>query len=321
MPAPACTDAELIELIETHGLEGTARRLGISSRSIASRRRRLEGKLSRRINTPEHPRAHPIESHPPRIYIEVATGVVIVGSDGHYWPGPATTAHRALVKFTKDMRPRAVIMNGDAFDGAAVSRHPPIGWAKLPTVQQEIEAVQERLHEIELATPRGCRTIWPLGNHDWRYESRIAQLTPEYAGVSGTSLKHHFPNWEPCLACWINDSAPDKGDAVVVAHSFKGGEHAPHNNALRSGRSFITGHLHSPKVDPITDYNGTRFGVDAGMLAEPYGPQFGYAKDNPRQWRSGFCVLTFKDGRLLMPELVTVWDHESVQFRGELVKV
>lgn len=321
MAAPKCTDAELIELVEAHGIEEAARRLKMSSRALGARRRRVEERLNRRINTRPDPRAKPIESHPSRIYVEVATGVVIVASDAHYWPGPPTTAHRALVKFIKNMTPRAVIMNGDAFDGAAVSRHPPIGWAKLPTVQQELEVVQERLHEIELATPRGCRTIWPLGNHDWRYESRIAQVAPEYAGVHGTSLKHHFPNWEPCLACWINDSAPNKADAVVVSHNYKGGEHAPHNNALRSGRSFITGHLHSPKVDPITDYNGTRFGVDAGMLADPYGPQFDYAKDNPRQWRSGFCVLTFLDGQLLMPELVTVWDSETVQFRGELVKV
>lgn len=321
MPAPKCTDAEFVELFESLGPTGTARRLNMATQKVHARRRSLERKLKRRINGPERQHAKPIQSHPPRIYMEVATGTVIVGSDAHYWPGPPTTAHRAFVKFIKEMKPRAVIMNGDAFDGAAVSRHPPIGWTNRPTVQQEIEAVQERLHEIELAAPRGCRTIWPIGNHDWRYENKIALLAPEYAGVEGMSLRHHFPNWEPCLACWINDSAPHKGDAVVVTHEFKAGEHAPHNNAVRSGRSFVTGHLHSQKVDPITDYNGTRFGVDAGMLAEPYGAQFLYAKDNPRPWRSGFCVLTFKDGRLLWPELVTVWDDSTVQFRGELRRV
>jgi hypothetical protein len=321
MPAPASTDAEFIELYADVGPMEVARRYGITARAVLSRRRRLEQKHRIRINAPEHPKARPVGSHPTRIYIEVATGVVIVGSDGHYWPGPPTTAHRAFVKFIKDMKPRAVIVDGDAFDGSSVSRHPPIGWTKLPTVQEEIEAVQERLHEIKLAVPRGCRTIWPIGNHDWRYESKLATVAPEYAGVEGTSLKHHFPDWEPCLSCWINDSAPHKGDAVVVTHDFKSGVHAPHNNAFHSGRSFITGHLHSSKVDPITDYNGTRFGVDVGMLAEPYGPQFMYAKDNPRPWRSGFCVLTFRDGKLLMPELVTVWDSETVQFRGELIRV
>lgn len=41
----------------------------------------------------------------------------------------------------------------------------------------------------------------------------------------------------------------------------------------------------------------------------------------PLDWRSGFGVLTFHRGRLLMPELVQVWDNDSVQFRGKIIKV
>jgi hypothetical protein len=271
--------------------------------------------LNRRINVPDHPNAHPIETHPHRIHLDVPNGTVIIGGDAHYWPGPPSTAHRAFVKFIKEMKPRAVIMNGDAFDGARISRYPPIGWAEQPTVQQEIEVVQERLHEITMACPKGCRRLWPLGNHDSRFETRIATVAPEYAKVAGVSLKDHFPLWEPCWSVFI-------GDDVVVKHRFKGGMHAPQNNTLWSGRTTITGHLHSAKVQPITDYNGTRYGVDTGCLADPMAPAFlDYAEDNPRSWRSGFCVLTFKDGKLLWPELVIVWDADHVQFRGELVKV
>src|SRR5690349_3993729 len=96
--------------------------------NVYARRRTLERKLGRQITGPDHhnqTRFH--VSHPHRICFEVRSGVVLVGSDGHYWPGEPSTAHRAFVHFTKELKPKAVIFNGDAFDGASISRHPPIG--------------------------------------------------------------------------------------------------------------------------------------------------------------------------------------------------
>jgi len=73
---------------------------------------------------------------------------------------------------------------------------------------------------------------------------------------------------------------------------------------------------------PITDYNGTRFGVDAGCLADTEGPQFiDYLEDNPTLWRSGFIVLTFRSGRLMWPEPVYVVEDGKVGFRGEIIEV
>jgi hypothetical protein len=124
-----------------------------------------------------------------------------------------------------------------------------------------------------------------------------------------------MPLWEPCWSVFINDN-------VVVKHRLRSGIHAPHNNTMWAGRTVVTGHLHSQKIMPITDYNGTRYGVDAGCLADPDAKAFtDYTEDGPKNWRSGFAVLTFKDGRLLMPELVTVWDAGHVQWRGDLVAV
>jgi hypothetical protein len=107
----------------------------------------------------------------------------------------------------------------------------------------------------------------------------------------------------------------------VVKHRFRAGVHAPWNNTVNSGKSIVTGHIHSAKVTPMTDYNGTRYGVDTGVMADTYGRQFAYLEDNPRNWVSGFGVLTFSDGKLLFPELVTKWDDKTVQFRGELIRV
>lgn len=314
MPKPKLSDADFEQMIREWGVAETARRTGVSERNTHKRRANVEIKLGRQI-TPPAAKFRTDIAHPQRACIEIKDGVILVGSDAHYWPGEPSTAHRAFVKFAKSLKPKAVVFNGDAFDGAAVSRHPPIGWASQPTVKEEIEVCQERLHEIELAAPKSCRLIWSLGNHDSRFETRIATVAPEYAKVAGTSLRDHFPQWEPCWSVWVNDD-------LVIKHRFKGGLYAPANNALWGGRSIITGHLHSAKVLPITDYNGTRYGVDTGCLAEIYGEQFrDYTEDSPRNWRSGFAVLTFEDGKLLQPELVLVWNEDRVQFRGELISV
>jgi len=39
-----------------------------------------------------------------------------------------------------------------------------------------------------------------------------------------------------------------------------------------------------------------------GCLADPYSPQFGYCEESRRDWRSGFIVLEFRDGKLTRPE-------------------
>ena len=162
------SDEEVISSIRTLGIQGTAKKYGMDTRQIYRRRRRIEGTIGATIQSPIGAGGLPVHhgNHPERVHLTVKDGIVVVGSDGHYWPGKATTAHRAFVKFCRDLRPTATIMNGDAFDGSRISRHPPIGWEKRPKVIEELEAVQERLHEIELASPRRTKLVWLLGNHD-----------------------------------------------------------------------------------------------------------------------------------------------------------
>lgn len=209
----------------------------------------------------------------------------------------------------------AVIANGDVFDGAAISRHPPIGYASRPSVKQELEAVDDFLHSIHKAAGNKSKLFWILGNHCLRFANKLASDAAQFEGVKGFELSDHFAAWKFGLSLWINDS-------VVVKHRFRGGVHATHNNTLYAGKTIVTGHLHSAKVTPFDDYNGTRFGVDTGCLCDPYdGDTTAYMEDNPRNWRSGFVVLTFVDGQLLMPEIALVWSEDSFQFRGQIIKV
>lgn len=250
-----------------------------------------------------------------RELVEIRDGTVLIGSDAHYWPGLTTTAHRAFVHLIKTLKPKMVIMNGDVLDGATISRHPRIAWGKTPTLAQELAACQLRLGEIERAAPKGCLLKWVRGNHDNRFETKLSNAVPEFEKVPGTSLSDHFRRWTMCWGVWINER-------VVVKHRWKGGVHAVFNNMKGSGVSIFTGHLHSLKVAPYTDYSGTRWGVDCGMLADQGGPQFlDYSEDNPQDWRSGFVVATFKGGKLMWPEVVPVVPPCKVFFRGEILNV
>ena len=315
MPKATLTDAEFCNLFKQHGPRETARMLRIHVRNVYDRRTRIENRQGIKIAAPDVRNTRHGENHSPRLHFDIKNGVALVGSDAHIWPGPASTGFRAFVKFCRDLKPALAVMNGDVMDFPKISRHPPIGWEEQPTVSDEIDAAQIRLHEIELAVPRACRLVWTLGNHDARFETRLATVAPECARLNGFHLKDYFPAWSPCWAAWVNQS-------VVIKHRYKGGDHAPHNNTARSGLSMLTGHLHSAKVTPYTDYTGTRYGVDTGCLADPDARAFtDYTEDGPKNWRSGFAVLTFVDGVMLQPELVLVFDKDHVQFRGRVIKV
>jgi hypothetical protein len=307
MAQPACSDDEFMGFFSQMGAAGVARHLNIDLRAVQKRRRRLEALHSTVINAP---RDHQVD-HPARIHLDIEDGLILIASDAHYWPGVVTTMHKAFVRACKEMKPRAVIMNGDVFDGARISRHSPIMWEEAPTVKQELEACQERLGEIEQASGK-VEKIWTFGNHDARFESRLAAVASEYADVQGMHLKDAFAYWRPCWSTFVNDE-------LVVKHRFKGGIHATHTNTLWSGKSIVTGHLHSAKVTPLTDYNGTRWGVDSGTLCEaPWVQAINYLEDNPVNWRSAFVVLTFHKGRLLQPELCLQHAPDQVEWRGKV---
>lgn len=315
-----CTDEEFIAAWnETGGaIQQIAERFGFSSLSVVhNRRAAIEKKRSIQLHSASirSNRNTQKSKDQRRIQLSLESGKILIGSDAHIWPGPLTTAQRAFIQLAKKLKPEIIVLNGDVFDGARISRHPPGIWdqEKRPTVVEEVEACREFTEAIRQAS-LNSQFIWCWGNHDSRYEYRLAAMAPEYQGVAGFALKDHFPGWQFCMALFVNDN-------LVIKHRFKGGRHAPENNTLWAGRSVVTGHLHSQKVQPVTDYNETRYGVDAGTMADPDARQFDYAEENPHGHRSGFTLLTIVNGHLLMPELVKVcdWEPDSVEFRGELI--
>jgi len=244
---------------------------------------------------------------------EIDDGHIIVFSDAHFWPQSQTVANLALIELIKELKPKRVVANGDIFDGARISRHAPLGWAELPTVKEELEICQERMHEVLMAAkPKktGCAFDWNIGNHDQRFDKFLVANVSDYSGVV-PRLQDKFPQWDMAWSLRINDD-------VMIKHRWHNGIHATYNNALKSGMNIVTGHLHRLAVTPWADYTGRRWGVDTGTLSDPHLPQYDYGENNPTPHTAGFAVLTFQDGVLLPPELVEVINNVAY-FRGELI--
>jgi hypothetical protein len=241
---------------------------------------------------------------------QVLNGHVVTYSDAHFWPGSRTPANEALLKLIKRLKPARICANGDIFDGARISRHDPHGWGQPPSVKEELDACQERMHEVELVAVRGNPLDWNIGNHDTRFDRAMVVNAPQYDGVV-ERLADKFPAWEMAWSLRLNGS-------VMIKHRQANGIHATYNNTLKGGLTMVTGHLHRLAITPWADYTGRRWGVDTGTLSDPHGPQFEYLENNATPWCSGFAVLTFKDGRLLPPELCEVIDGVAY-FRGEAV--
>ena len=246
--------------------------------------------------------------------LEIEDGVVLVGSDAHYTPGVIPTAHKALCNLAFDLGSRlsSVILNGDILDGGQISRHPRGGWGNLPNVKQELEAVQERVSEIEGAVAPGVRLMRTYGNHCARFEARLAAQVPEYEGVAGFTLREHLPKWTDSLRIDINED-------VVVIHDWHSGLHSGWNDVLKGGCSVVTGHTHELGFKAHKGFKDRiHFGVKTGMLAEDDQPQFDYRKGKPgMNWRSGFAVLTWADGILIQPEFCAVEADGRAWFRGK----
>jgi hypothetical protein len=312
------TDEEFIAIWNKyHSAIRVAEVLDIDVRNVHARRKKLEERYSIQLasgdkRSPSFNVTMPGNSI--RVKVEMDDGVIMVASDCHYYPGIISTAHKAFVKLIPELKPQMIVMNGDVFDGMGISRHDPIGWQKLPSVKQELEACSDRLNEIENAS-KSAALHWTWGNHDMRFNTRLAsQVGTAFEGVKGMNLTDHFPRWKFSTSIMVNDH-------TMIKHRYHNGIHAVYNNTLKSGTSIVTGHLHSLKVTPWTDYTGTRYGVDTGTMANLDDPAFDYAEDNSRNWRSGFAILTFYNGKLMPPELCEVISEGVVYFRGQIIEV
>lgn len=312
------SDQEFIDAWKRLGTpERVSKGLGLNLRGVYDRRNALEKKYGIILDTISEGAKRPKAVVPKvgaRAISENVTGTVIVFSDMHAWPGDRSVAFDALLELGKDLKPSLIIANGDSVDMASISRHPPIGWQTIPTVQEELDAAKALHTELENVAPAGTPLVWLFGNHCLRFNSRLAAEAPEFRGVPGSSLEDHFPAWDFAMSMHLNKH-------TVVFHSYHNGIHAGYNNTLRAGVNTVTGHTHRLQATQVGDYRGLRWGIECGTISPlgPEQPKFNYLLDRPTSWSQGFTVLTFADnGMLLEPEFCRVIEN-TAYFRGQQI--
>lgn len=233
----------------------------------------------------------------------------VVFTDPHFWPDQTSPAFWILLEILQHVQPELILCCGDVVDGARISRHPRIGWEDRPSFIDELEAAQEHMKLIAEVSPDSDRE-WTLGNHDMRFENFLSSHIGELEGLKGTRLSDHFPAWNLSTSIFINQT-------LYGQHAWRGGRYAAYNNALQSGASHISGHLHTLWHKAITDLRGVRYGICAGTLAWPASPQFTYLQGNPTDWQCGLYVIHFAGQRitpepvLVGPDGVAVWSGRS----------
>jgi hypothetical protein len=245
--------------------------------------------------------------------LDLSDARVLIGSDLHTWPGIITTGMRSFLWAAKKLSPDIICLNGDTIDGATLSRFPRAGWDYRPTLREEVAAAQAFLADVRKASPK-AQHVLVRGNHCQRVENALANKVPEFEGMLGTRFEDLFPDWQVVWSLEL--------PGTTVKHRWHNGQNATRQNALKSGRHYVTGHLHSLQTTALTDLSGTRFGIDTGTLADPYGPQFRYCEGAPRDHRSGWVLLSYQGGTLLWPEIGAVLSEPAGtwSWRGQIYR-
>lgn len=183
---------------------------------------------------------------------DIRDGVCIAFSDAHWaiTPQPRSLAHEALLRVAAAMQPAMLLSVGDLLDLEAPSRHDPLMWGGLKaSVQDGVYAAQRHLADLREAAPLAAQW-WVRGNHDDRFDKKLAKVAPEFEGVTGTALQDHFAGWRMTYRLRINDD-------VVATHRQRGGVHAGWNNLADNGCTTVSGDTHVLEVKP-RQFNGRR---------------------------------------------------------------
>ena len=327
MSVSAVTQKQFVEIWNRHQgcARDVAKEIGVTDRNVLDRRRRIEKELGEPLVAFKRSTAvlETVKGWSRRINLDIEHGSVVVFSDAHYLPGPASRAHRGMLKLIAQVKPVAVIANGDILDGVSISRHPPLGWTGPKVkVADEVKAVGERMNEIAEVARKAYRNVKlrrTRGNHDNRFDTYLAANASQFEGVPGFSLADHLVDWPDSMSIMVNDGKPGV-IPTMIKHRWHNGLHATYNNLMKGGVHIVTGHLHRLKEERWGDYRGRRYSVDTGTLAEIDHEEFEYTEDNAVPWGSGFAVLTYHNHHLLPPELAEVMEPGLV-FRGRILEI
>jgi len=288
---------------------------GLSLRNVYARRSSLErlhgltlqtGSRNGR-ETPYSPPAH----FERRRKFEIQDGVAIVFSDAHFAPDHNTVAQDALETLCRKLKPVLVVSNGDELDASQLSKWPILSHHKTYSIREQLDCLKMHMDAIQAASGK-AQFAATLGNHSVRLSRYIAVQAEHFLDMPYTRLEDWIPAWPLSWTVEINSGGPGM---TVVRHRNQAG--MLHLQGQKAVCHYVHGHCHKLGVHRLPTFNGMRYSVDTGALADPDSDVFDYAEGAPNHLQ-GFVVLTYKGGKLMPPELVEVVDGVA-WFRGAAV--
>ena len=188
----------------------------------------------------------------------------------------------------EDMKVDTVVQVGDITDQRAWSRfdkdpdfdNPDLEWERTRKAMADLHELFPNMLIIQ-------------GNHDGRAIKRAMGVGIPRALVRGLEQEFPYAGWH-----WHLEPEPlqielANGEGVMFIH----GDEMPGTVGLKAaklGSHLVQGHSHQAKLEYVTMFNKTIWGVEAGCLVDTDSSAFRYTVNNPR--KVTLAVVLILDG-------------------------
>jgi predicted phosphodiesterase len=218
----------------------------------------------------------------------------LIISDLHF-PYQDNEAIKIAINYGKEKQVNCILLNGDVFDFASISRHEK-SWRQRQ-VHQEFEAVRIFLNSLRQHFPK-AKIVFKYGNHDERYEKFLFLKAPEIFDCTDFQLEVLLKLAELKIEV-VKDKLPIKIGKLTVLHGHElfggsGGVNPARGTFLKTLENVVVGHYHKTSSNTEASMYGNVFSVHSvGCLCgkNPY-----FMPIN--KWNTGFayCELEIKSG-------------------------
>lgn len=174
---------------------------------------------------------------------EISQSRVLIISDLHF-PYQNNEAIEVAINYGVEKDVNCVLINGDLFDFATISRHEK-DW-KFRPAKEEIEAVNQFFDYLKDRLPK-ARIVFKEGNHDERFNKWMYHKAPEFLGIEEFTLAGYLKLAEKGIE-YVTDKRPVKLGKLTVLHGHElngsGGVNPARATFLKTIDNVLIGHCH-----------------------------------------------------------------------------
>lgn len=217
---------------------------------------------------------------------------VLAISDMHL-PFVDKDALKELYKAVAIEKPDVIVQVGDLLDQYVFSRYTRDLNFVTPAeeVENGYEMAKEFWSKINKISKNSAK-YQLLGNHDIRVNKRVKEKLPELEVL--LDLGKRLYNFDR-VKVMKSDTDFIVLDDVVYVHGWltKLGDHAAYFN-----KSVVHGHSHRPGIIVQTMFDGIRFELDVGHMADDKSVPLQYSATKMKKWVKAYGVVENKRPRL-----------------------